>query len=53
MRKSNYDLVINAFKEEYKDFTNGKIEGINNVVKHLKVMAMDSNCLIISIGEYF
>ncbi|WHS04916.1 transposase [Ligilactobacillus salivarius] len=36
MRKSNYDLVINAFKEEYKDFTNGKIEGINNVVKHLK-----------------
>ena len=36
MRKSNYDLVINAFKEEYKGFTNGKIEGINNVVKHLK-----------------
>lgn len=36
MRKSNYDLVINAFKANYKDFTNGKIEGINNVVKHLK-----------------
>lgn len=36
MRKSNYNLVINAFKEDYKDFTNGKIEEINNVVKHLK-----------------
>ncbi|OQQ82154.1 hypothetical protein B6U59_10425 [Ligilactobacillus salivarius] len=35
-RKSSYYLVINAFKTDYKDFTNGKIEGINNVVKHLK-----------------
>ncbi|OQQ80084.1 hypothetical protein [Ligilactobacillus salivarius] len=33
-RKSSYYLVINAFKTDYKNFTNGKIEEINNVVKH-------------------